>query len=182
MPITFEEAVKLETVPIKDALELYDSLPATEPKEMIGAWRGSGMHTGHPMDGLLEAIEWYGKYYKSYEEVHPLVFKTKDGSSFFALDPAKAQFSYTPGDPLPKDLEAEVKTSDYKARLRNTEYRGKIAATMIYDNLPINDVFHKVDADTMLGAMDLKGSDLTHPFFFILRREKDNKVASAFGN
>ena len=40
---------------------------------------------------------------------------------------------------------------------------------MSYDNLPINDVFRQIDADTMLGAMDLKG--MARPFFFILRRE-----------
>jgi hypothetical protein len=40
---------------------------------------------------------------------------------------------------------------------------------MIYDNLPINDVFRKVDQDTVLGAMDLKG--IPRPFFFVLRRE-----------
>jgi hypothetical protein len=43
------------------------------------------------------------------------------------------------------------------------------SATMIYDALPINDVFRKVDADTMLGAMDIRGT--TEPFFFVLRRE-----------
>ena len=42
--------------------------------------------------------------------------------------------------------------------------------TMVYDNLPINDVFRKVDEDTVLGVMDLKG--MKKPFFFVLRREK----------
>ena len=56
-----------------------------------------------------------------------------------------------------------------RARLRMTNYRGKKSATMIYDNLPINDVFRKVDNDTVLGAMDLKGME--QPFFFVLRRE-----------
>ena len=51
-----------------------------------------------------------------------------------------------------------------------TTYRGKPTATMVYDNLPINDVFHKVDEDTVLGIMDLKG--MKQPFFFVLRREK----------
>ncbi|MFP4445899.1 MAG: DUF4334 domain-containing protein [Desulfosudaceae bacterium] len=40
----------------------------------------------------------------------------------------------------------------------------------MYDQLPINDIFRKVDADTVLGAMDMKGS--SRPFFFVLRREK----------
>jgi Domain of unknown function (DUF4334) len=40
---------------------------------------------------------------------------------------------------------------------------------MIYDSLPINDIFRKVDDDTVLGAMDLRLTP--QPFFFILRRE-----------
>ncbi len=50
-----------------------------------------------------------------------------------------------------------------------TRHRGKVSATMVYDNLPIHDVFRKMDADTVLGIMDLKG--LKKPFFFVLRRK-----------
>jgi len=49
------------------------------------------------------------------------------------------------------------------------EYRGKVSATMIYDYLPINDVFRKVDDNTVLGLMDFKG--MPQPFFFVLDRE-----------
>jgi hypothetical protein len=37
-----------------------------------------------------------------------------------------------------------------------TEYRGVVSATMIYDALPINDVFRKVEDGTVLGAMDFR--------------------------
>ena len=60
-------------------------------------------------------------------------------------------------------------TSRFRARLRMTTYRGKSSATMIYDKLPINDVFRKIDQDVVLGVMDLKG--MKSPLFFILRRE-----------
>lgn len=42
-------------------------------------------------------------------------------------------------------------------------------ATMIYDQLPIHDDFHRVDADTVLGAMGARGDAQT--FLSILRRE-----------
>ena len=48
------------------------------------------------------------------------------------------------------------------------DYRGKVSATMVYDYLPINDAFRKVNDDTVLGVMDLKNS--SQPFFFILKR------------
>jgi hypothetical protein len=50
-----------------------------------------------------------------------------------------------------------------------TTYRGQSSATMIYDQLPILDVFRRIDADTVLGVMDRKG--MTAPFFFVLRRD-----------
>jgi len=39
---------------------------------------------------------------------------------------------------------------------------------MIYDYLPINDSFRKVDDNTVLGIMDFKNSH--QPFFFVLKR------------
>jgi hypothetical protein len=62
-----------------------------------------------------------------------------------------------------------LQTEQPKARLRMTEYRGVVSATMIYDSLPINDVFRKVDEDCVLGAMDMRSTP--QPFFFVLRRE-----------
>ncbi len=40
---------------------------------------------------------------------------------------------------------------------------------MIYDQLPMNDVFRKIDQDAVFGVADLTG--MKSPFFFILRRE-----------
>ncbi len=59
---------------------------------------------------------------------------------------------------------------DSKARVRMMEYRNKVSATMIYDYLPINDVFRKVDDNTVLGLMDFKR--ISQPFFFLLNRVK----------
>jgi hypothetical protein len=59
-------------------------------------------------------------------------------------------------------------TDKPKARLRTVEHRGVATAAMVYDALPIIDVFRRVDADTLLGLMDLRG--LPQPFFFLLRR------------
>jgi hypothetical protein len=41
---------------------------------------------------------------------------------------------------------------------------------MCYDALPINDAFRKVNDETLVGAMDLRG--LEAPFLFVLRRER----------
>ena len=51
---------------------------------------------------------------------------------------------------------------------------GVVTATMIYDALPINDLFRAVDGATRLGLMDLR--DMPQPFFFVLRRDNSLPV------
>lgn len=41
---------------------------------------------------------------------------------------------------------------------------------MVYDQLPVNDVFRRVDDDTVLGAMDMRGFS-SSPYFFVLHRD-----------
>ena len=38
------------------ALALFDQLAPVAPAELLGDWRGQGLATGHPLDGLLEAL------------------------------------------------------------------------------------------------------------------------------
>jgi hypothetical protein len=163
----------------EEAMELFDSLEPVDVGFMIGNWKGEGFHTNHPMDGLLEAYHWYGKRFESPEDVHPLVFSTLRGG-LAIVNPAflRPSFGLMDRVPMPKSAMAGrifqalipfLKTSRSRARLRMTTYRGKSSATMIYDKLPINDVFRKIDQDAVFGVMDLKG--MKSPFFFILRRE-----------
>jgi hypothetical protein len=143
-----------------EALELFDSLEPVDVDFMIGRWQGEGFHTGHPMDGLLEAYHWYGKRFESPEDVHPLVFSTS-GGGVASVNPAFMGPSLGLIDriPMPRSAVAGFffqvamplfTTSKSRARLRMTTYRGKSSATMIYDQLPINDVFRKIDQNTAL--------------------------------
>ncbi|MEL7418575.1 MAG: DUF4334 domain-containing protein [Cyanobacteria bacterium J06555_3] len=160
----------------EEALRIFDELDPVDLGFMLGRWRGSGFPTNHQMDGLLEAISWYGKEFISPEAVHPLLFS--DGNSIFKVDPNPTITNFGLGISIPKSesmkpiygaMSKLLKTEDSKARLRMMEYRGKVSATMIYDYLPINDVFRKVDDNTVLGLMDFKG--MPQPFFFVLDRE-----------
>jgi len=159
----------------EEALAFFDSLPPMPAAAMIGAWAGAGVLTGHPLDGLLEAIGWRGKRFESPEAVHPLVFG-RPGATF-SVNPALAPIALAnPGFARSMGRVAGpalglLRTSEPKARLRMTEFRGVVTATMIYDQLPINDVFRKVDADTVLGLMDQRGAEVPNYFFFTLTRE-----------
>ena len=159
------------------ALQLFDALDPVTLDFMLGRWQGSGLHTDHPMDGLLEASNWYGKEFINPETVHPLLFLTPQKEIIkVAPQPMAMKWGLKlPGlksdvmQPLLGLTTSLLKTEESQARLRMMDYRGKVSATMIYDYLPINDTFRKVDENTVLGIMDYKESPQS--FFFILRRD-----------
>jgi hypothetical protein len=164
------------------ALELFDSLEPVDIDFMIGRWRGEGYPTGHPLDGQLEAFHWYGKLFESSKDVHPLLYLNRHGD-IVSIDPGAlgSGGEQSSGDQQrtpPSRIAVKIfqllmpllSTSESRARLRMTEYRGKLSATMIYDQLPINDVFRKLDDNTVLAVMDNK--NIKDPFFFKLIRDQ----------
>lgn len=160
-----------------EAWAFFDTLPAVDVHEMIGRWRGSGLPTAHPIDGLLEAYGWYGKAFTSPEDVQPLLFRHGQGN-VVAFHPRRMPINLMVRHPGWLRHKAAcrafaaaaplLRTRRPMARLRMMEHRGVASATMIYDHWPILDTFRRVDHDTLLGVMDLR--DMAQPFFFVLRR------------
>lgn len=165
----------------EEALRFFDSLPPMAATAMTGFWRGGGLRTGHPLDGMLEAFGWRGKRFDGPDAVHPLVFG--EPGALFSVNPSLAPLGLvlrygrlleSPAlAPTARAALALLRTKEPKARLRMTEFRGVTTATMIYDSLPINDMFRRVDADTALGLMDRRGDKAPNYFYFVLRREGD---------
>ncbi|QLY29070.1 DUF4334 domain-containing protein [Nocardia huaxiensis] len=160
------------------AWELFDSLPVVAVDEITtGRWRGDEIDTGHPWKGALVESGWYGKQFDDADSVQPLLF-AEPASAIFAVDPRRVPL-FLAGKvpvsairPLRKSLRALrplLSTRTPRARLRNLEFRGKTSAAMIYDHLPIIDIFRRVDEDTLLGVMDLRG--MRDPYFFVLFRD-----------
>lgn len=161
---------------LAEAKAFYDTLSPIAPESMLGWWKGEELATGHAFDGLLGPSGWWGKAFRSADEVDPLVFER--GGKRFAGNPglmplalvarfprlAKARASaalFRAASPL-------LRTKRSRARLRTLTYRGVASAAMIYDQLPIVDCFRQVDEATLLGAMDFRG--FADPYFFVLRR------------
>ncbi len=172
---TMQDLTNRKSMSTKEALEICDALPIVEIETIIGRWRGTGISTSHPLDGLLEAFGWYGKEFIDRDHVHPLLFSDNEGK-LFALDPQRLPFSigqYLPRIKLGRQAlvaaRSVLQTRKTKARVRMIEYRGKVSASMMYDNLPIYDIFRLIDQNTLLGVMDLKGME--QPFFFKLHRD-----------
>ena len=117
-----------------NALSCFDTLAGLEPEFMIGRWRGAGLPTGHPLDGVLEALGWYGKAFESADRVHPLLFRTRSGA-VIPLDPtflpvsvalrwpalaksAPVRMAFAAGRPL-------LRSDHSAARLRPVTFRGE---------------------------------------------------------
>jgi hypothetical protein len=159
------------------ALAFFDSLPPVAVGDVVGAWRGSGVPTGHPFDGALELLGWQGKRFEDAERAHPLVFRGR-GDRLVRIDPrllplgAALRMAPLLRTRAARALFAAVRplltTTHPQARLRALEHRGVVTAAMVYDRQPIIDAFRRVDPDTLLGVMDLRGMD--EPYVFVLRR------------
>jgi hypothetical protein len=100
------------------------------------------------------------------------------GGQVFAVDPRKLPLGLAGRVPLSliavggkliTVLEPVLRTTQPRARLRDLMYRGKTSAAMIYDHVPVIDVFRRVDEQTLLGVMDQR--DVDQPYFFVLQRD-----------
>lgn len=172
-----QSILKAAQATTEEALQLFDALETVNLDFMLGRWQGSGLHTSHPIDGLLEASNWYGKELIDPDTVHPLLFLDAQGKIIKVAPPPMLidwvlEFPLVKNDfmkPLLTLASSLLKTEKSQARLRMMAYREKVSATVIYDYLPINDSFRKIDDNTVLGIMDFK--DLPQPFFFVLKRD-----------
>jgi hypothetical protein len=166
-----------------EALRFFDSLDVVAADAMLGAWHGEEVPSGHPLDGALAAYGWRGKRFDDAERVHPLVFEA--GARQYSVRPRWV----FPGVPLLLRWPALKKpplarmvrlllpllaTATPRARLRMLQFRGRLSAAMLYDEVPIVDVFRRIDGDTVLGLMDFKGME--PPYFFLLRREPPHAI------
>jgi hypothetical protein len=144
---------------------------------MVGLWRGVGIPSGHPLDGVLENLQWFGKRFHSDLTADALLFQWPPGGlvaiepSFFpvrlaiALAPfgrtsvARNCFSY-----LQKAVRARGTTASLKLR-RLDDHE---TAAMVYDKQPVVDFFQRIDDDMVGGMMCVEGD--ARRYFFRLRR------------
>jgi hypothetical protein len=161
-----------------EALARFDGLGPVAMEEMFGRWRGRSCPTGHPLDGVLEALGWYGKAFAPPDLAHPLLFRTRSGG-IAPLDPARLPDGIAmrwPGlarsGPVQRAfavLEPVLTTHRPGAHLKRIRYRGVESTAMIYDRKPITDHFRKIAPGSVLGLMDMRGAP---PFYFHLAQDR----------
>lgn len=152
------------------ALARFDRLSVVQPAELFGDWRGSGLPTGHPLDGLLECLGWQGKRFQNEERVDPLVFHPDT-----AIDPGLCPLGialrwprFARSAPMRAGFALArpfIRARRPAARLSCVEFRGSLGAAMIYDRQPIVDHFRRIDPFRVLGLMQTRAAP---PFFFLL--------------
>ncbi len=158
-----------------DAFSVFDDLPALVPAALRGRWIGHELATGHRWDGKITAAGWQGKEFVDDEAVHPLLFGDRHGISF-PVDPRWVPVGLVDKISVGSVavmrraigwLRPVIQARRPGARLRTVDYRGTMSVALVYDRLPIIEVFRRVDDDTVLGVMDMRG---TPPYFFYLVR------------
>lgn len=171
------ELERLEAgAPLAAVLAFYDRLPAIQPEAMLGRWKGGEIATGHLYDGLLGPSGWWGKDFRSPDDVDPLLFRR--GDRLFAGNPALIPLGLIerfpklakspPAAALFRAISPLLRTRRPRARLRPLTYRGVTSAAMLYDAHPIADCFREVAEGVLIGAMDIRGH--ADPYMFTLRR------------
>lgn len=133
-----------------DLDEIWAAPDTIRTEELVGSWKGDEFHTGHKMNGQLQAARWYGKVFKSINEVEPIVCYDADGNLF-----------------------SNNELSLGGATLWDVEFRGEVTATMVYDGQPVFDHFKKVDENTLMGLMNGKRQRASGNYlYFILERDR----------
>ncbi|QQG98941.1 DUF4334 domain-containing protein [Mycobacteroides chelonae] len=133
-----------------DLDEIWAALDTARAEDMLGSWKGDEFRTGHKMNGQLAAARWYGKIFRSINDVEPIVCYDDEGKLFSNND-----------------------LSLGGATLWDIEFRGEVTGTMVYDGQPTFDHFKWVDENTLMGIMNGKRQRASGNYlYFILERDQ----------
>lgn len=155
----------------------FGSLSSVLPGEMTGVWRGEGIPSGHPLDGVLENLQWFGKRFNANLSADALLFQWDPGrlvpiepaffpirlairlAAFGRTSVARNWFAH-----VSKIVRSRGTTAMVKLRMID----GAETAAMVYDKQPIVDYFRRIGNDEVAGMMVIEGDD--RRYFFKLRR------------
>ncbi len=143
-----------------ELLSFYDHLPPVTPDGLIGVWHGGDWRSGSRLDGLLSQTGWWGKVFRSPDNVDALVFKRSCQPLAIANRLMIWPFR------LPENR-LLLRHPLGRARVREIRFRGVVSAAMCYNHMPIIDHFRRVDGGTVMGVMDFSGRRDLELFFWL---------------
>ena len=142
------DALRAGDVPDDDLPALWRTLPPVAPADLRGLWQGWGVTREHRAGRMLVRSRWYGKLFRSDDDVAPIVRETDDGA--LVVDAALARGG---------------------ACLNTAVHDGVATAAMAYEGQPIVDLFVRLSPDAVLGVMTGRGAlDDGRAYYFVLER------------
>jgi hypothetical protein len=161
-------------------IERFQGLPPVEPREMIGLWTGRGIPSGHPLDGVLENLGWFGKRFSAQMRADALLFRGGE-KRLVAIDPAWIPLRLAlrfhklgrsrAASNLFSYLLRRLRAKGQVASLKAVPFHGVTSAAMAYDTQPVVDHFRRIDDNCVMGAMVIEGDDRI--YFFELKRVEE---------
>jgi hypothetical protein len=158
---------------MQKALQEFQRLPPIEPREMIGLWTGRGIPSGHPFDGVLENLGWFGKRFTPALRADALLFRL-DERKLIAINPARIPLRLAlrfhklgrtrTARNLFLYLQRALRAKGPVASLKTMSFKGVASAAMVYDDLPIIDHFRRIDDRRVMGAMMIETDDRIYFF------------------
>jgi hypothetical protein len=155
------------------ALERFHQLRPITPRELVGLWRGKCIATGHPFDGVLENLGWFGKRFGSDLRADALLFCAGPGR-LRAIDPKWVplglalrchRFGRTRiARQLFWRLQRAFQAKGPVASLKTLTLDGVASAAMVYDDQPIIDHFRKIDENRIMGLMIIRDDERVYAF------------------
>ncbi len=155
----------------------FATLEPVAPDDMVGLWQGVGIPSGHPLDGVLENLQWFGKRFHADMRADALLFQSRSGR-LVPVEPAFMPIRLVlklaglgrtaPARNLFQQMERTLRARGTTASLRAETLDGVETAAMVYDRQPITDYFRRIDADTVAGMMCVSGD--ARRYFFQLQR------------
>lgn len=163
-------------------------LEPVNPAEMIGLWRGSGRPSGHPLDGVLENLGWFGKRFHPDLRADALLFERAPGK-LIAIEPAyfpirwalsfagigRKAFARSLFSHVTPRIGARGTTAMLQSRMDDE----LITAAIVYDRQPIVDVFRRSRDGQVVGKMTVDG-DPRHYFFELVKVEGASSPMTSF--
>ena len=168
----------------RSVLQRFRHLPPIEPVALVGLWRGRGIPSGHPLDGVLENLGWFGKRFTPGMRADALLFRSGE-RRLVAVDPAWIPLRLAlrfhrigrtrMARNLFSNLARRLRANGPVASVRSLPFEEVTSAAMVYEAQPIIDHFRRIDDRRVMGAMVIRGDD--RRYFFELERVDEQSTA-----
>jgi hypothetical protein len=80
-------AIPAQSMMQEQASAWFSTLAPVNAGDMVGLWKGIGHPSGHPLDGVLENLDWFGKRFHPNMRADALLFEGAPGK-LLAIEPA----------------------------------------------------------------------------------------------